>query len=392
MADMKCHGRLARFGWLAVACAILCSAGLARNKKKLPKPMQMDRGVKMVRDAKTGELVLRHSEGGADTAGLLPRAPLLRVRVNLVEVSCNVFAPDGTALRGLQERDFRVFDDGIRQNISHFDASRESASIALVIDASPSVLPDSVVMKAAAQELIAGLSPVDEVAVVDFSEHTFLLLPFSRNRRLLREAVSSVNVRALFYDTGGSNIYRSLYLVADELFPGRTGRKAIILLTDGPDSGLGLSLYGAGVRPHRGYPAHHATFEDVVRALSAQGVEVYVISTQNRPRIMTQEWLAANRANSLITPAALTLGIPAYTAFLAELVRRVGGRLYFLDETGSIARAYHAIVRRLRAQYTLGYYPSDGANPGWHSLRVEVLGHGPVRVASRSAYYEPAQN
>lgn len=376
---------------VCVAALWVSSAATAqtRIKPKLPRPIQMDAGVETIRDAATGELVLRHVGKGANRDALeTTPPPALRVEVNLVEVACNVFAPDGTAVRGLQETDFHVWEDGIEQEIAHFDASTEGASIALVIDASPSVLPDTDAMKAAAQELIAGLSPADEVAVIDFAEHTFLLLPFSSDRYPLAKAIAGVNVRALFADTVGSNIYRSLYLAATEIFPGRTGRKAIVLLTDGQDSGLGLNLDGEGVAPRPG--EHRATFQDVVQALSAAGIEVYAISTQNRPRVMTPGWLAAHQADSLISPAALDLGIPAYTDFLAELVRCVGGQLYFLKEAGSVAGAYRSVVQNLNAQYTLGYYPTAGRKSGWHSLRVEVAGHVTLRVVNRLAYYLPA--
>jgi Ca-activated chloride channel homolog len=351
----------------------------------------MDAGVGTIRDATTGELILRHmNESGADAAPEGNSRPAFRVEVNLVEVACNVFAPNGTAVRGLPENDFHVFEDGAEQKLAHFDASSEGASIALVIDASPSVLPDSEAMKGAAQQLIAGLAPADEVSVVDFAQHIFLVLPFSADRRLLAKAVASVNVRALFGDVIGSNVYLSLYLAANELFPGRNGRKAIVLLTDGQDSGLGLNVDGEGVAPRPG--EHRATFQDVVQALSAHGIEVYAISTQNRPRIMTPEWLAAHQADSLISPAAVDLGIPAYTDFLAELVRRVGGELYFLKEAGSVAGAYRSVVQNLNAQYTLGYYPARGRKPGWHALRVEVAGHGAVRVVNRLAYYQSAED
>jgi len=351
----------------------------------------MDAAVETIRDATTGELILRRTRDSAasDAQPSQPRATL-KINVSLVEVACDAFAADGTAVRGLVENQFRVFEDGVEQKIQHFDASSEGASIALVIDASPSVLPDTVAMKAAAQELIAGLSPADEVAVIDFAEHTFLLLPFSQDRQLLAKAVAGVDVRALFSDTIGSNIYRSLYLVANELFPGRTGRKAIVLLTDGQDSGLGLNLDGAGVTPRPG--ESRATFQDVVQVLSANGIEVYAISTQNRPHIMTPAWLAAHQEHSLISPAALTRGIPAYTDFLAELVRRAGGQLYFLKETGSIADAYRSVVQNLSAQYVLGYYPKKGREAGWHSLRVEVSGVQSVHVVNRLAYYKSASD
>ncbi|MHB8539667.1 MAG: VWA domain-containing protein [Candidatus Acidiferrales bacterium] len=392
---MKCfrsRATVIRFLGISLLVSLVVAASSSAQKKvKLPRPVQMDRGIHSKRNPKTGELVFRRA-GNSGSAGedTSPGArATIRIRVNLVEVGCNVFAPDGTAVRGLTQQDFHVFEDGVEQPIAHFDASSQGASIALVLDASPSVLPDSDTMKFAAQQLIANLSPADEVAVVDFSEHTYLLLPFSRDRKLLEKAVAGVDVRKLFADTGGSNIYRSVYLAANELFPDRTGRKAIVLLTDGQDSGLGLNLDGEGVKPRPGDPPNRATFEDVVRALSSQGIEVYAISTQNRPRVMTPAWLALHQNDSLITPAAVALGIPAYTDFLAELVRRAGGQLYFLNEVGSIADAYRNIVQNLSAQYMLGFYPPTGQKPGWHSLRVHVAGHAGARVVHRASYFSP---
>lgn len=387
---MKRHHSWRCAAYVALMGAVSPLAAPGQTKHKLSRPVRMDAGVETVRDAATGELILRRvKEEGNDNTPQANRRAALRVDVNLVEVACNAFAPDGTGVRGLAESDFRVFEDGIEQKIAHFDRSSEGASIALIIDASPSVLPDSADMKAAAQQLIRGLSPADEVAVIDFAEHTFLLLPFSPDRQLLAKAVAGVDVRALVADAIGSNIYRSLYLAANEIFPGRTGRKAIVLLTDGQDSGLGLNLDGQGVTPRPG--EHRATFQDVVQALSAHGIEVYAISTQNRPRIMTAAWLSAHQADSLITPRALSLGIPAYTDFLAELVRRVGGQLYFLKEEGTVAGAYRSVVENLNAQYTLGYYPALGHKSGWHSLQVEVSGHPGARVVNRLAYYQPAK-
>ena len=76
--------------------------------------------------------------------------------------------------------------------------------------------------------------------MLDFSAHTYLQLPFSDVRELIRRAVARVDPRELLDDTGGSHIYEAVYLAAHDLFPGRKGRKSIVLLTDGQDSGLGL--------------------------------------------------------------------------------------------------------------------------------------------------------
>ncbi len=308
-----------------------------------------------------------------------------------------MLSPDGTTLRGLGRDAFRVFEDGVEQAIAHFDASSAPARVALVVDASPSVFRELNEMKAAARALAATLAPRDEVAVVAFAGQAQLLLPFSRDRAMLERVFGSREL-AQVANSAQSNIYQAVYLTARELFRGRTGRKAIVLLTDGQDSGLALSWDPAGAGPQRGAKADRLTFEDVARELAAAGVELYAISTQPRPRAMTDAWLDAHRNEMFVTPAARELGMPHYTLYLAELMRRAGGRLYFLAELGTLGEVYRRIAGTLGAQYTLGYYPSAGlARPGWRALRVE-LREGTTapaaprnpRLTYRVAYYVPA--
>jgi Ca-activated chloride channel family protein len=380
----------ARFAVLFLLALMCAEPALAQRKPaekpKLPRPRQLDRGVVYDRDPKTGELRTRSAaEPGASGT---PAAGTIRARVSLVEVGCVALDRDGTNLRGLRREDFRVFEDGAEQPIAHFDASTEPASIVLVIDTSPSIFRELAQMKVAARALAASLSPADEVAVVAFAKGTHLLLPFSRARALLEGAIDSPAM-AMVANSRESNIYEAAYLTAHELFRRRPGRKAILLLTDGQDSGLRLSWDPASALP--GAARNRLAFEDVARELAADGVALYAISTEPRPRAMTDAWLDAHRSATLISAATHELKIPHYTAYLAELVRRVGGRLYFLRETGGLSEVYRRIAETLGAQYTLGYYPGASiGRPGWRALRVELPGHPGARVVHRFAYYVPA--
>jgi VWFA-related protein len=372
----------------------LLFAQVPQHKPKPPHPIQLDANITFQRDAASGELhivepgptLIEPREKGAARA--------FRVRVNLVPVNCNVFATDGTSVTGLARSNFRIFEGGVEQRIAYFDAGNEPASVAAVIDASPSVLPEADAMLQATKSLAGILAPRDEVSIVEFSAHSYVLLPFSRDRDLLENAIARVDVKALFGDTGGSNIYETVYLAAQRLFRGRTGRTAILLFTDGEDSGLGLSLD----RPTGGAPNEttpRLAFDDVTRALAIDGIEVFAVSTQNRPRVMTDKWLTAHQDSTFLTEATREKGIPAYTLFLAELIRRAGGGLYFLRETQSGRDAFARIAGNIRTEYTLGFYPSGegAARPGWHSLRVEVTNPDAaetLRVANRSAYYVSA--
>jgi len=364
-------------------------------KQKLPKPRELDSGIIWQRDPDTGELKAapRSKPGDGPSEGATPNPAAIRSTTQMVSVTCSVSTPDGTAVPGLTRADFRVFDDAAEQKIAYFDASTQPASVAIVIDASPSVLRDSDEIKTAADALVDALAPLDQAAIVDFSAHTYLQLPFSDVRELMRRAVARVSVRELFSDTGGSNIYEAVYLAAHELFPGRTGRKAIVLLTDGQDSGLGLTLDPASEIPSAASP-NKLAFEDIARLLAAEDIQVFAVSTENRPKILTAAWLASHAGETLVTPAVNKQRIPAYTLYLAELVRRAGGQLYFLREAPTLADSFRRIAQKIRAEYTLGYYPSpDSAAParaGWHRLRVQLADQPGATASHRAAYYVPA--
>jgi Ca-activated chloride channel family protein len=391
------QGRAASAARIVALFASLPTPALqAQQKEKLPRPRRLDQDIALHRDPATGELnsiPTAGSTSGAAGHDANTTQPIAVV-TQIVPVMCNVLAADGAAVRGLQRQDFRVFDDGVEQPVTYFDASTDSASVALVLDASPSVLRDSEEMKNAARALVDALSSSDQKAVVDFSAHTYLQLPFSGDWSLIRRAVARVDARSLLGDSGGSNIYEAVFLSARELFPGRTGRKAIVLLTDGQDSQLGLTLDPVTAGPRAGWPADRLTFEDVERTLATADIQVFVVSTESRPKIMTPDWVASHASQTLVTSSLRGSGIPAYTLYLAELARRSGGQLYFLREAETLADTFRQIALQIRAEYTLGFSPAANASAaphsGWHQLRVEVIGHGDATVVHRASYYVPA--
>ncbi len=348
----------------------------------------MGHGAALERDAVSGEL--HSSVPAGDAAG----NGAIRSHVTLVQIACTVTAPDGTQVRGLTRDNFRIFEDGAAQEIASFDASAAPASIALVLDVSPSIFRELAEMRDAAHSLAANLSPADEIAVVSFSSEAHLVLPFSTDRALLDRAIQSKNLAGVENSTE-SNIYESVFLTARELFRGRTGRKAIVLLTDGQDSGLGLTWDPASAQPREGAAASRLAFDDVARELGGDGIALFIVSTENRPRAMTPAWLDAHSNEMLVNKNSRREQMPHYTLYLAELGRRVGGQLYFLREIGNLSEIYRRIALTISAQYTLGYYPSSGtARPGWRSLRVELSSDSNVppssKLAHRSSYYVSA--
>jgi hypothetical protein len=79
--------------------------------------------------------------------------------------------------------------------------------------------------------------------------------------------------------------------------------------------------------------------------------------------------------------------MPNYTLYLAELARRAGGQLYFLREVGNLTEIYRRIALAIGAQYTIGFYPSEGTmRPGWRSLTVMLDAAAKVPAGSKLIY------
>jgi Ca-activated chloride channel family protein len=388
-------GLLAASGFISVPVRIRAQT---KQTTALQRPRRLDDGITWKRDPATGELtvILSGADRGASAPEGAASSHSISVVTEVVPVTCSVVGADGVPIQNLQQQDFRVFDDGAEQPIVYFEASSQPARVAVMIDASPSVLRESEEMKNAARALVDALGSSDQTAVVDFSAHTYLQIPFSNDWGAIRKAVGRVDARQLLGDTGGTNIYQSIFVTVKELFAGRSGRKAIVLLTDGQDSGLGLTLDPATAKPRPGSTNNRLTFEDVARELSAQDVQVFAVSTESRPKIMTADWLSAHAGQTVLTESARDGKIPAYTLYLEEMVRRSGGQLYFLREASTLAETFHQIAVKIRAEYTIGFSPLAGPaqtpHAGWHPLRVGVNAHPDASVTSRASYYVPARD
>ncbi len=400
------HHAISKTLWLArglLICAplFLASYGWTQSTttKKLPPSQQLDKDVEYVRDPATGELHVvpkRSSPGPAPEPSAPSGGSVIRSRVNLVGIGCSALNTQGESIKDLTRDDFRLSADGKPQPLVHLDMSTEPAHLVLLIDASPSEAHALNGIKTAARALASELSARDEVAVVAFAGHPHLLLPFSTDRKLLEAALARIELLRATEETG-STIYGSLYLTAQRLFTGPhapAGRKAVLLLTDGQDSGLRLTWNPQSMFPSRNTAENRLTFEDVVRQLATSGIETHVISTENRPPGMTDAWLGAHRETTLISNESHNMDIPAYTIFLAELVRRAGGQLYFLREAGTLTETYRRIAATLRTEYMLGFYPDNAAGSrGWHTVGVGLSppqARPGAKLDCRPSYYVPS--
>ncbi|MGH9789487.1 MAG: VWA domain-containing protein, partial [Candidatus Acidiferrales bacterium] len=172
----------------------------------------------------------------------------MKVEVTVVSLYCTVKDKQGRLATTLQPADFEVLEDGRKQLVRYF--SRETdrpLRLALLVDTSPSqkeVLPAEKEM--AARFLKHVLRPSDQAMVMAFDANVELWQDLTPELPRLHWAINRLKVNASLRlkpgekapaKAGGTVLYDAIYEAANEKLAGSGERRAIILLSDGVDSG-----------------------------------------------------------------------------------------------------------------------------------------------------------
>jgi VWFA-related protein len=299
------------------------------------------------------------------------------ISVNTTEVLLPVTVRDGRGMlvSHLTRRDFRIFEDGIQQPLSDLSLRQVPVDIALIVDASSSVAANLEDFRVAAAGFATHLAEDDRVSLIQFDDKVVLLQGWTKSlvqfRRALRRIVPGMFTR--FHD--------ALLLASRDQAPRAHARHAVIVLTDGIDSGRGI------------------TFQAALRAALQYQTTVYVVSNTQIERSKKQEELAvllsasesAIRFNR-IRIDDLHLGLEALDQselHLEELTAATGGRLYKPVTFQDLEKTYAEVADELRHQYALYYAPLNSKRDGqYRNVRVETTDAG-HRISARIGYYAP---
>ncbi|MDQ2922337.1 MAG: VWA domain-containing protein [Acidobacteriota bacterium] len=299
------------------------------------------------------------------------------ISVNTTEVLLPVTVRDsaGLLVNNLTRRDFRIFEDGVQQPLSDLSLRQVPVDVALIVDASSSVAENLEDFRIAAGGFAAHLADEDRVSLIQFDDKVVLLQDWTKSlvqfRRALRRIVPGMFTR--FHD--------AMLLASRDQAPRGNARHAIIVLTDGIDSGRGT------------------TFEAALRAALQYQTTVYVVSNIQIERSRKQEELAAllstsesaRRFNQLRIDD-LRLGLEALDQselHLEQLTAATGGRLYKPASFHDLEKTYAEVADELRHQYALYFAPINSKRDGqFRNVRVETT-NTTHRVSARVGYYAP---
>lgn len=273
----------------------------------------------------------------------------IEIETELVNISVRVVDRNNRPINNLPQSDFKVFEDGVPQQIDFFSKSEVPTNYSLVIDNSGSLRQQIEQIIDAGKMLVASNRSADETAIIRFvsSDKIEILQDFSKNKVDLNDALDN-----MYIEGGQTAIIDAVYLSVERLNQTQTAqkdldrtRRAIVLVTDGEDRS---SFYSEA---------------QLLELLKESDVQIFVVGFVKD--------LSSERGFISKSPQGKA------KSFLERLASATGGKAYFPasgSEMGGIARD---IASELRTQYSIGYIPSNEKKDGtFRNIRV-VVNDGP---------------
>jgi Ca-activated chloride channel homolog len=279
--------------------------------------------------------------------------PAFRSAIDVVSMSVTVTDSTNRYITDLTEKDFEIFEDGVKQELTLFNRSNLPVALSLLIDTSSSMEDRMVIAQEAAIGFVRKLRPTDLGEVIGFDSRAEVLQKFTSNTTELEQAIRKTVAG------GSTSMNNALYIALKGLkkIPIRQEdeirRQAIILLSDGEDTS---SL---------------VTFEDVLDLARRSETAIYAIG-------LMEEGAAGQ-----------SKGFREATYALRQLTTDTGGRAFFPADPKSLANVYGQIYDELSSQYTIGYTSKNPRRDGaWRRLVVRVARPN-VQARTKQGYFAP---
>ena len=285
-----------------------------------------------------------------------PQPPTIRVGVELV--SLNVTVTDGGHyVTDLQQDEFNVFEDGVKQDVTFFNKTNLPIALSLLLDTSASMETKLQTAQEAAVGFARRLRAQDIGEVVDFDSRVTVLQNFTSSAAELEQAIRKTSAG------GSTSLYNAVYIALKDLKKvvaknvDEIRRQAIVLLSDGEDTSSLLP------------------FEEVLDLAKRSETAIFTIG------------LRASEG-----PSTGTKGFKEAEFVLRQLSQETGGRAYFPSQVSELANIYGQISDELSSQYTIGYTPRNPRRDGsWRRIVVRLVRPG-LTARTKQGYFAPTSH
>jgi VWFA-related protein len=261
---------------------------------------------------------------------------LEQIDIDFVELYTTVLDRKGRPVQGLEQKDFTVFEDGVKQDLARFELVTDlPIHAAVALDVSASMGKDLEKARQAALRFFQEtIRPKDRAAIVTFNDHPNLAVKFTNELSALAGGLTGLKAER------GTSLYDSIIFTL-YYFNGLKGQRAVLLLSDGKDEGSRFS------------------FEDALEYARRAGVTIYAIG----------------------------LGEKVDRKKLEKIAEETGGTSFFLKSADELEGIYAAIEEELRSKYLLAYQSSNtsGGNE-FRTIDVKV-GQSGLDAKTLRGYY-----
>ena len=294
---------------------------------------------------------------------------VVRTSTNLITVPAEVLDRSGRYIGNLQKADFRIYENGVEQQLAYFASVEQPFTVALLLDVSGSTQSQLQAIRTAANTFIKRLRPNDRLLLVSFDGRINVLteavtLTELRKQKLRLDAVHD---GTLLYDTVGFVLNQRLAVIP--------GRKAIVLMTDGVDNG-----------------SKQASLKQNLRDAEEANVVIYTVQYNTLPQLPARLSQISNLKAREHVRTKLIKDYDVGSNYLQFLAEKTGGRIYRADDLADVPQMFNAITDELGRQYSLGYYPRGQAQPG-EKREIKVQTRIPnLVVRARESYVATAKN
>jgi Ca-activated chloride channel homolog len=280
------------------------------------------------------------------------QSPAFRGGIDLV--SLNVTVSDGSSryITDLQQEDFSVFEDGVKQDVTFFNKTNLPIALALMVDTSASMDTKLQTAQEAAIGFVRRLRPQDLAEVIDFDSRVNIIAPFTDNAAELEQAIRKTSAG------GSTSLYNAVYIALKDLKKlvaknvEEIRRRAIVLLSDGEDTSSLLP------------------YDEVLDLAKRSETAIYSIGLRSSDPIENRGFKEAEFE-------------------LRQLAQETGGRSFFPNQVGDLAKIYGQISDELSSQYTVGYTSKNARRDGaWRRVVVRI-NERQLTARTKQGYFAP---
>jgi Ca-activated chloride channel family protein len=278
---------------------------------------------------------------------------VIRSDVDLALVNVTVTDPFNRLVTGLDQDNFRVYEDNTEQEIVTFSSEDVPISIGVVFDFSGSMANKIDKAREAALQFFKTANPQDEFFLVSFNERAELTSAFTNSVEDLQSRMM------LTAPKGRTALLDAIYLGLSQMRGARNAKRALLILSDGGDN-------------HSRYNEN-----DIKRLVKEADTQLYAIGLYDPLGYR-------NRTTEELNGPSL----------LADITELTGGRVFAVEHLNDLPDVASKIGMELRNQYVLGYKPSNHAHDArWRKIKVKLRapkGLPPLTAYSKTGYYAPA--